>query len=58
MESVLSQEFWRLREMSSVEDLRKALAEVEAIVWATCESGSLGMEKMNELLHKFSVFHA
>jgi len=40
----------------SAEDLRKALAEVEAIVWATCESGSLGMEKMNELLHKFSVF--
>ena len=25
MESVLSQEFWRLREMSSVEDLRKGL---------------------------------
>jgi len=42
----------------SAEDLRKALAEVEAIVWATCESSSLGMEKMNELLHKFSVFQA
>jgi hypothetical protein len=40
----------------SLNDLQKALDEVEAIVWATCEFGSLGREKMNVLVNLFSVF--
>lgn len=42
--------------MTSVEDLQKALEEVEAVVWATCEFGSLGREKMNVLVNLFSAF--
>ncbi len=38
------------------ENLQKALDEVEAVVWANCEFGSLGREKMNVLVSLFSVF--
>lgn len=40
----------------SIMELRKALDEVEAVVWATCEFGSIGREKMNVLVNKFAVF--
>jgi hypothetical protein len=44
--------------MTSVKDLQKVLDEVEAVVWATCEFGSLGREKMNVLVNLFSAFKA
>ena len=40
------------------EDLQKALAEVEAIIWAVCEPNSLGREKMEDLKRLFSCFCA
>jgi hypothetical protein len=42
--------------MTSPEELLEALDEVETIVWATCEWGSLGREKMNVLVNLFSAF--
>jgi hypothetical protein len=36
--------------------LEEALDEVETIVWATCEWGSLGREKINVLMNRFSSF--
>jgi len=42
--------------MTSLIDLQKALDEVEAVVWATCEFGSTGREKMNVLMNQFAVF--
>lgn len=40
----------------NTKELQKALDEVEAVVWATCEFGSLGREKMNVLVNLFSAF--
>jgi len=42
----------------SLEDLKKAIAEVDAIIWAACEPNSLGREKMADFNKKFSVFLA
>ena len=40
----------------NVKNLKEAIGEVEAIVWATCELGSTGREKMNVLINRFQGF--
>ena len=43
-------------EESQIVKIQKAVDEVETVVWATCEFGSIGREKMNVLVNLFAGF--